>query len=371
MSEFDEKTEATNQELKCCNCAAILHYSPGTTNLKCTYCGADNPIIVSDEKIEELDFTSFLNEQYKKEDTVEVISVKCTVCAAQTTLQPNVTASDCPYCSSPLVVSSGSANKIVKPKSLLPFKIDRKQAIDSFKNWVRKLWFAPSNLKKYASLEKINGIYIPYWTYDTDAHTQYSGRRGDYYYVTENYTTTENGKSVTKTRQVRHTRWTPVSGNVQDVFDDLLVNASKSLPEKYVRKLEPWDLANLSPFDEKFLSGFKAESYQMDVKEGFDIAKTIMDPVIRATIKKNIGGDEQQINSMSVDYRSITFKHILLPLWISSYIYNKKVYRFLVNARTGEVQGERPYSFWKIFFFVLSIIGVGVGIYFLTQYFGK
>jgi hypothetical protein len=94
-----------------------------------------------------------------------------------------------------------------------------------------------------------------------------------------------------------------------------------------------------------------------------------MRPVIESTVRTDIGGDVQQISSLSTDYNDIKFKHILLPLWISAYRYNEKVYRFTVNARTGEVQGERPYSAWKIFFFVLTILAViGGGIYLYSEY---
>ena len=95
--------------------------------------------------------------------------------------------------------------------------------------------------------ERIQGIYVPYWTYDAHADTHYRGQRGTYYYVTQSYTATVNGKSVMRTRQVRKTRWRNVSGHVADNFDDVLVLASKSMPEKLADALEPWDLKSLSP----------------------------------------------------------------------------------------------------------------------------
>jgi hypothetical protein len=122
-------------------------------------------------------------------------------------------------------------------------------------------------------------------------------------------------------------------------------------------------------FNEKYLSGFITESYQIDLKTGFEKAKVRMDGVIRDSIRRDIGGDEQQILTLNNDYNEIKFKHILLPVWLSAYRYNDKVYRFMINARTGEVQGERPYSTIKILLLVAGIIAVGVGVwYFSTQY---
>lgn len=372
MQDFNTPETATNQQLKCKDCGSILKFAPGTHALTCEYCGAQNVIDKSDEKIEEIDFTDFINNKFASEEKVSIVTVKCTACGASTTLRPNLTSDSCPFCGNSLVVTSGSTSSILKPKSLLPFLITQQQGFDEFRKWIKKLWFAPNALKKQVnSTDKFNGMYIPYWTYDSNTATSYTGARGTYYYVSESYTTTENGKTVTRTRQVRKTRWTSVSGHVSDIFDDVLIVASTSLPLKYAEKLEPWDTKNLIPYDDKFLSGFRTESYQIDVKTGFDKAKVIMDDAIRVHIRKDIGGDEQRIYSLNTTYSDITFKHVLLPIWISSYKYNNKIFRFLINGRTGEVQGERPWSVWKIIFFILFIIGVLVGGYFLIDYLNK
>ena len=214
---------------------------------------------------------------------------------------------------------------------------------------MKKLWFAPGQLKKAPlSFDHFKGIYIPYWTYDSDTFTKYTGQRGDHYFVTETYTTTVDGKSVTRTRQVQRTRWSPAWGNVSNFFDDVLVVGSNSLPEKYIYKLEPWDLNNLVPFDKSYLSGFITEKYQIDLGDGFEKAKEIIDPKICALIRRDIGGDVQRIIAKNTNYNDITFKHLLLPVFVSAYKYKDKIYQFLVNGRTGEVQGQRPYSWIKI-----------------------
>jgi len=232
------------------------------------------------------------------------------------------------------------------------------------------LWFAPNDLKKYAdTTDKLNGMYIPYWTYDSETESSYSGERGTNYTTTESYTAFENGKSVTRTRTVTRISWTYVSGTVNNSFDDILVLASNSLPEKYTNALEPWDVENLTAYSDKFLSGFRTESYQVDVKSGFEKSKVIMEAGIRNSICSDIGGDHQRIGSVNTTYNNITFKHILLPVWLSAYRYHEKVFRFMINGRTGEVQGERPYSTIKIVLAVLAVIAIGVGIYFGAQYY--
>ena len=228
-----------------------------------------------------------------------------------------------------------------------------------YSNWLKELWFAPSDLLQLATQEgKLIGMYIPYWTYDANTSTSYTGERGEEHTETEEYETTENGETITRTRTVTRTVWYPVSGNVSNVFDDTLVNASRSLPKTNSDKLEPWDLKNLVPFNPSFLSGYKTESYQIELKEGFEIAKSRMEDVIRENISLDIGGVQQRILFMNTTYNHITFKHILLPLWISAYRYQSKTYRFMINGRTGEVQGERPYSWVKITLTVLAALAV-------------
>jgi LSD1 subclass zinc finger protein len=370
--ELEEKLQTISNQLDCRECGALLKYAPGTLELKCEYCGCANEIkkAAAPTIVEEIDFEKFLNENSFGVEKFEILTVKCGNCGASSTLKPNITSDSCPFCASPIVITGGTSSSIIKPKYLLPFNIDQKSAFIQFKNWIKGLWFAPNDLKQYAdNAEKLNGMYIPYWTYDSRTVSEYSGERGDNYTTTESYTTIENGKSVSRTRTVTKIRWSYASGTVHNNFDDVLILASNSLPEKYTNALEPWDLENITDYNDKFLSGFRSESYQIDVKEGFEKSKVFMDMGIRDSINRDIGGDHQRINSVETKYNDITFKHILLPIWLSAYRYNDKVFRFLINGRTGEVQGERPYSAIKIILTVLSVIIIGVGVYFGIKYY--
>ncbi len=366
--EYTVTPQTEHHKFPCRECGAFLVFAPGSTHLKCPYCGTENEIEASTEVIEEIDYKEFIASSINSAEKQQIAVVKCTSCGAESSLKPNVTSDECPFCGTALVVSSGSLCTVLKPKSLLPFKIGQKDGFSLFKNWLHGLWFAPNDLKRYAeNHERLNGMYIPYWTFDCNTFSKYTGERGDNYTVTEKYTTVEDGKQVTRTRQVVKIRWRSVSGSVRNTFDEVLVIASHSLPNNYTRELEPWDLQNLVPFNEKYLSGFRTESYQVDVKAGFEEAKQIMNETIRATICQDIGGDHQRIHFVDTTYHNITFKHILLPIWLSAYRYQDKVYRFMVNGRTGEVQGERPYSWIKITLLVLAFLALVALIYFFTQ----
>lgn len=372
MEENNVSAQTVQKDHRCVNCAAVLEFKPGTTSLNCIYCGAQNEITLVDTPVEEQDFHAFIGQLQNSSEKISVTLVKCDACGAETTFNDKIVSDNCAFCGNQITVTSGATCEIIKPKSLLPFKVDQKQGFGEFQKWVKSLWFAPSGLIKYANnAEKLLGIYIPYWTYDSATTSPYTGERGDNYTTTETYTAVEDGKPVTRTRTVTKIRWYPAYGTVYNNFDDVLVLASNTLPRSYTNQLEPWDLDQLTPFDAKFLSGFKAEAYHVGLEDGFNQAKKIMDGRIRQLINQDIGGDHQRIHSVNTTYDNITFKHLLLPIWLSTFKYNGKLYRFMINGRTGEVQGERPYSAWKIVFLILSILGLIAAIVFVIMFYSK
>jgi len=355
---------AVDHRFPCARCGATLAFSPGQQALTCTWCGHVNEIAASDAAIEELDPHAVLAGARTSAETVEASVVRCEGCGAETTPPEHATAFDCGYCGFHIVASSRQCT-VIRPRSLLPFAIPRDDARAAFRKWLKRLWLAPSAPKRQIhSLEKLVGMYVPHWTYDSRTVTHYTGQRGDAYYVTETYTVTVNGKTQTRTRQKRKIRWSYAAGTVHNGFDDLLVVGSRSLPEKHLAALEPWDLEALVPFTESYLAGFRAERYQVDLEEGFERARLMMEPAIDASIRHDIGGDEQRISTKDTSYHDVTFKHLLLPVWISAYRYRDTVYRFLVNARTGEVRGERPWSAWKIAGAITAgLLAIGVAVF--------
>jgi len=365
MNDYVEQKRKVSS-FACTNCGADSEYKPGTTQLKCRHCGSTNEIPRLEAKLEELDFKSQLTELAGQATQLQASTVKCENCGATSTLEPNIQSAACPYCATPLVLQSMHTENLIRPKALIPFKLNKHEAGEQFTRWVKKLWFAPNDFKSaQLLLEKLKGIYLPFWTYDSRTQSSYIGQRGTYYNTTRTYTDTEGDKTVTRTKDVQQIRWQTVSGNIAKSFDDILIPASHTLPEKYVRALEPWDLAHLQPFAESFLSGFITEKYQRSLQEGFEAAKTVMDGEIRLAIQKEIGGDEQRVHHVDTHLADITFKHILLPVYVCAYTFKEKLYQFIVNAQTGEVQGERPWSLIKISLAAFTAaLTIGVIIYF-------
>lgn len=343
------------KQYRCRRCSAPVEYEPGTQAFRCPYCGAGEAFEAAAGSIEEQPYSEALADTVATEPAVERLTVKCGSCGAESSFPDNIVADRCAYCGAPLV-ALGVSSRTIRPHAVLPFKIAAERARDAFRAWVGGLWFAPSALKRDASAGRVDGVYLPYWTFDAKTVSRYTGERGTDYKETETYTEMEGGRTVTRTREVTKTSWSPVSGQVARDFDDVLVAGTRSLPEATLDDLEPWDLEELAPTSEEYLAGYRVESYSVPLREACKAARGKMARVIEGDVRSDIGGDGQRISTLDTERRDETFKHVLLPLWLSTYHFGKRTYRFLVNARTGEVQGERPWSWIKVTLTVLGTI---------------
>lgn len=353
----------TQHHFPCDQCGADFRFDPERGLLLCDHCGNTSEISGSGPwsggSIREIDFQTAIADRLPSQEMEETRVTKCPNCAAQVEFDPGVHAAECPFCATPVVADTGS-NRHIKPKGLLPFALDEQTARSEMNQWLGGLWFAPNGLQEYArNGRKMTGVYVPYWTFDAQTHSAYRGEHGTVYYETRRVV--RNGKS--ETVRVAKVRWRPASGRVARFFDVVLVLASRSLPKKYTDGLEPWDLSALEPYQPEYLAGFRAEAYGVELDEGYSEARSHMDRVIMRDVKFDIGGDRQRVHAIDTRVSDVTFKHILLPVWLAAYKYRGKSYRFVVNGRTGAVQGERPWSGWKIAFAVIVglILAAGFG----------
>jgi DNA-directed RNA polymerase subunit RPC12/RpoP len=365
-----KKGPPAGRQFPCRKCGAKLNYDPTASALVCPYCGYVEKIEPQSQQIEERDFEEYLQRQVAEETVLAGRSteVRCGSCGAVVLLEDNVAMDRCPYCSAVLANQPVAAEAMIPPESVLPFRVSQREAVQAFNEWVASLWFAPSTLKKLANLGQLSGVYVPFWTYDSMTYTRYSGARGIDYTTTETYTTTNaQGQTETQTRLVTHTAWYPASGQIDHFFDDVLVYASHSLPVAMIDALQPWDLASLQHFDPAFLAGFKTERYTVGLPDGFQIAQQRMDQTIRQLCCQDIGGNHQILDSVQTQHVGVTFKHLLLPVWLAVYSYQAQPFRILINARTGEVNGTRPYSWAKISALVIAVVAAAAAIWFASQ----
>ncbi len=353
----------------CSRCGASLRYSVKSGTLKCPYCGFENRIEEVDADLREYDFKEAVEVLEKiRPKPLKRRDVKCPSCGAVFKMEENVFSGTCPYCGV-FVVENVRDYRPIFAQGLLPFTVDRKKAFLIFKKWIDSLWFAPSDLKKAKFELNFIGYYLPYWTFDADTETYYEGRRGDYYFEYETFLVNVDGRLQRRSERVQKIRWRRVNGRVFRHFDDVIVGASKRLSRKIVDALAPWPIERAVAYDEKYLTGFEGELYQIDLKDGFEVAKLYMNQVIRSDVLRDIGGDRQEILYLTTSYKNRTFKHLLLPVWVADFKYGGKNYRFAINAVTGKLRGERPYSKIKIFFAVLfSLILLSILFYLANEY---
>lgn len=370
--ESERKPQAFEQphRYRCPGCGADLVYEPRAGCLACPYCGREEKIPESAEQVVERSYEDYLKPRQEQITTLadNAVEVSCAGCGATVVFTPPDVAGDCAFCGGKIVAQPKSADALLAPESVLPFRVSQEDATQAIRRWIAGLWFAPNALKKLARQHPIEGIYLPFWTFDSHTSSYYTGKRGEYYYETEWYTVTNaQGRSETRTRQVKKTRWYPASGRVSRWFDDVLVAATVSLPRGRLDALEPWDLSSLKSYDPAFLSGFKAQRYQVNLEPAFEQARSCMAEVIRRDVRDDIGGDEQQIHSVATSYSGVTFKHLLLPVYVGAYAFNQKVFQVMVNARSGEVQGDRPYSVVKIVLVVLLVLAIVATVYYVAN----
>lgn len=351
----------------CEECGADLEFHIPTQGLKCPYCGYEKLISPTEgAKIEEQDFRETLAkiaELRKKgaepEISPEQSEVRCESCGANVVFLGTLTSLSCPYCGSPIQLEKvHAAGERIPVDGVLTFQVPKERARANLAAWIQSLWFAPNEFLKKGVEGKFNGVYLPFWTYDALTANEYSGQRGEHYTVTVG-----TGKDQrTETR----TRWYPAEGDFQRFFDDVVVLAARGLHGDLAREIAPWPLHQCRPFRQEYLAGFFSRTYDVPLDDGFVEAKARIDEAIEADVRARIGGDTQRIHSINTNYGAMTYKHILLPTWLLAYRFHGQVYQVMINAATGEVQGERPYSWVKIGIAFLLAIAAAAAVFGLT-----
>jgi DNA-directed RNA polymerase subunit RPC12/RpoP len=356
----------------CSNCGAKLQFDPSAQGMVCPFCGhkeavraqapAPAPAQAPSAAMQPAPSAQIrdipLEEGMRMAARglgVQVATIQCKDCGATVNVGQGERTAACAFCGSKQVLSLETNQSAIRPESLLPFKVTKEDASTRFTGWLGKLWFRPSNLKKLASVQELGGVYVPFWTFASNVYSQWTAERGWHYYESETYTANENGQQVTRTRQVQRTRWEPASGWRRDRYEDHQICAGKGLPGTLVAQFSKFDTRSLVPYQPEYLSGWRAESYAIDLMPAWGTASEQISNEQTGRCGRDVGGNTHRYLNASHQFSSITFKHILLPIWIAAYRYNQKVYRFLVNGQTGEVVGEAPWSAWKIMALVVSI----------------
>jgi DNA-directed RNA polymerase subunit RPC12/RpoP len=358
-SEPPAPRSAAARAFACPACGAAMAFDPQRSALACSACGharllPEPSADAQAQALREQDYLQALRRLAAREPTLQARVVDCPACGAQTRFEGHVVGDVCAFCASPLLVEQAHEQMLIRAQAVLPFALNKAAAQQVFARWVGGLWFAPNALQATVrEADGVKGVYMPWWTYDANTISTYRGERGEHRTVYDTRTDA-SGRSVSANRTV--TDWSPAAGAVPVAFDDLLVAGSPSVAPHLARVLDGWNLAALQPLAEELLAGFQVEVHRIGLEEGFGQARGQMQPRIDQAIRNDIGGDVQRIAHQQTVLDDIRFKHLLLPVWIGSYRFKGKAYQIVVNGQSGEVEGDRPWSAWKIALAVAAVL---------------
>ena len=348
---FEEKralTEAVT-DAHCPACGASIQFDPATGLLKCEYCGYEAQIEPEKEGVlEELDF--YTAEQTANRDWgAQKKSVVCESCGAQMIYDTLQNSQICPYCGSNHVMEQEVMDTMT-PGGVIPFAIARQKASELFSRWLKKRWFVSNRAKRESKTDAFQGVYLPYWTFDTNTFSKYRGRYGI------DHTEVRDGKTTTTTT------WHNCSGKYDEFIDDHLIPASTTQNDQILRGVEPFSTSQSVAYKPEYVAGFVSERYQIGLKDGWEKARGEIDRrlkrAIESKIRKENHADKSEVTQVDTAYNDITYKYLLLPLWICAFRYNNKVYRFMVNGQTGKVAGKFPVSPLRVA--IAVIIGIAL-----------
>jgi hypothetical protein len=348
----------------CPACGAEAEWNPAKQALVCPFCGTTAPAEVDQQtgEIKEHDLVTALREvgPERRGWQTDRISVKCQSCQAISVFQPGRVAQRCEFCGSSAIVPYEQIKAPIQPESLLPFKISEAQVREAIRQWYASRWFAPNRLRSSALTDTVKGVYLPYWTFDAQAHADWTAESGYHYYTTETY---RDSNGQTQTRQVQHTRWQPSSGMVDHFFDDELVCASVGVNEELLRKVEPFPTKELVAYNPSYLAGWVVEQYQIDLIAAAQRSRERMDGQLKGMCASQVPGDTYRNLQVWSRFANQTFKHILTPAWLLTFTYGSTNYQALINGYTGQIAGSYPKSWVKILLFILflaALVGIGL-----------
>ena len=362
MANAKQKQQKAFQH-KCPNCGAPLRFDPTSGKLACEHCRSLVDFEQSND-VKERDFVEMRDFTPWRDD--EVAAYRCANCGATSVLSRTALATSCPFCGSPVVLDE-KATGLVRPDSLVPFELSVKDAVAQLTAWKKRKFFAPNKFRKHTREKSIKGVFVPVWTFDADTTSFYSGRLGKH----KTRTVRRNGKTYTET----YTEWFHVSGDIDVIFDDVMIAGSNNVEDKYFNEVKRIDKSKYVVYSDEYLAGYIADNYTVEPTQAYRTAKQIMDSAIRDRIVRLYNADVVGTLNVKTTETSKSFKYMLFPVYVATTKFNGKVYNQYVAGFWSDrarqkacVSGKFPKSPWKILLAVLIGVAAAVGLFFLLRY---
>lgn len=345
----------------CNNCGGVMEFDVKTQTLKCPNCDTQVNIVNDTSKIVEHNFTIRTARSIPVAEK-QSSTMQCRGCGAKVEISADCTATECAYCGASYVLAEKQEEAII-PDGVIPFKVHKNDVKETFTKWINKRWLAPGKLKQLYESDKIQGIYVPYWTFDADVVCDYSAEGGK---RRKEKVKNSDGSVTEKTV----TDWYHTHGRVKEFFDDVLVKASKNLKPSLLKGVEPYDTKReLASYSPEYLSGYGAECYTVSLEDAHREANSIMERELEQMAEQDVRRRYDDVRNVRIapDYREETYKHILIPVYSTAFTYNNKNYTVLINGQTGKIKGDYPKSPVKIAIIAVVIVAAIAGLFFFNS----
>lgn len=324
-------------EYKCPNCGGSLHFEEENQQMQCPYCDSafdveqvlnHNANLESDEP--EFQWDESQTEAWSEAEQGQLHSFICPACGGEIITEETTAATFCPYCENPAIMPAQVSGGL-KPDGVIPFKTSREDAEKAFLNLCKGKPLLPKFFTEQQRIEKITGIYVPFWLYDCEGDFQghYKATRvrhwSDMHY---NYTRTEYFHLVRA---------------ADSAFASIPMDASKKMNNAIMESIEPFDYSQIVDFETAYLSGFLADKYDVEAVEGQDRVKQRVTSSVNSLISNTLIGYHtvMPINTR-LNVKHGNAKYVLLPVWMLHTKYKDKTYVFAMNGQTGKMTGTFP-----------------------------
>ncbi len=341
-------------DFKCPQCGATTAYSAADGGLTCSHCGyyeaPSKPVV--GRKAAEFEFTVETLERDAQGWGETRKELACQNCGALTSIASDSLTHTCPFCGSNQVIQRQAAQDMLRPRFLIPFKLESEACQKIARDWLGSSWMVPSSLKGLANIASFQGLFLPFWTFDAQTRADWKAEVG--HPETERYY--DNGQW--KTRTVIRWRWE--SGHAELPIEDLLVCGSNRVSVHILDQIKGFDLSQLALYEPKYLAGLGAKSYDVPLEKAWETARQAMRENTRQACVSQASTSMVRNFSMNLDYANEGWRYILLPVYMASYRYGDKSYQVMVNAQTGQIGGQRPADWNKIWLIIAALLALGL-----------
>ncbi len=332
------------KKFECPQCGADTKYNVSTGGVACEHCGYVKAVEAKHEgtSAEQFEFTVETMSEAEQGWGVTRQELHCNNCGAELTLREGEISTKCPFCTSSKVNIQTAKSDTLRPRFLIPFKIKPEDTGVKVKEWLKKGWFHPKELAQSSDVKNFSGIYMPFWTFDADVSSKWEAEVG--HEESERYYDSDEKEWKTKTEI--HWQWK--SGYVTLNLDDILISGSSSTSRVILEKLYPFELKDLVSYNPDFLAGWKAQAYDVTLIKAWEDGKTTIREKAKGACYRDTGSSHIRNFTMTADLSGEKWRYILLPVYISAYMFRNKVYQVMVNGQTGNVAGQRPVIWWQV-----------------------